>query len=76
MPKGQGTNQEDRDQAARELLEILSAFTSWKNPSKYHPEIQLSYIQNTLRDVLGVNKLVNIRDLIVDNANNQLEKYD
>lgn len=76
MPKGQGTNQEDRDQASRELLEILSAFTSWKNPSKYHPEVQLSYIQNTLRDVLGVNKLVNIRDLIVDNANNQLEKYD
>ena len=56
-PKGEGTNQEHRDQAARELLEILSAFTSWKEPSSNHPEVQLNYIQNSLRDVLGVNKL-------------------
>ncbi len=74
FPKGQGTNQEHRDQAARELLEILSAFTSWKEPSISHPEVQLSYIQNSLRDVLGVNKLVNIRDMIVENANKQLKR--
>ena len=72
MPKGEGTNQEHRDLAARELLEILSAFTSWKEPSSTHPEVQLNYIQNSLRDVLGVNKLVKIRDLIVQNANSQL----
>lgn len=72
MPKGEGTIQEHRDQAARELLEILSAFTSWKEPSDSHPEVQLDYIQNALRDVLGVNKLVKIRELIVHNANSQL----
>ena len=72
MSKGEGTNQEHRDQAARELLEILSAFTSWKEPSSTHPEVQLNYVQNSLRDVLGVNKLVKIRELIVQNANSQL----
>ena len=74
MPKGKGTNQADRDQAARELLEILSAFTSWKEPSSTHPDVQLNYIQNSLRDVLGVDELVKIRELIVQNANNQLTK--
>ena len=73
-PKGESTIQEHRDEAARELLEILSAFTSWKETSTNHPEVQLSYIQNSLRDVLGVNKLVNIRELIVNNASSQLTK--
>jgi len=74
MPKGEGTDQAHRDQAARELLEILSAFTSWIEPSSSHPDVQLSYIHNLLRDVLGVNELVKIRELIVQNANSQLTR--
>lgn len=72
MPKGPATDQEHRDAAARELLEILSSFTSWKDPTDSHPEAQLNYIQNALRDTLGVNKLVKIRELIVENAERQL----
>lgn len=71
MPKGEGTDQEDRDRAAREMLSILSAFISWNQPPENHPEVHLNSIHNTLRDILGVSKLVNVRELIIQNANLQ-----
>ena len=74
MPKNTGTIEVHRDAAARELGDILTAFTSWKEVSKEHPEAQLDYIQNTIRDILGINKLVKLRELIVSNGENQLSR--
>lgn len=71
MPKGEGTDQEDRDRAAREMLSILSTFISWNQPPENHSEVHLNSIHKTIRDILGVTKLVNVRDLIIQNANIQ-----
>ncbi|MBC8659587.1 hypothetical protein H1X88_22820 [Vibrio parahaemolyticus] len=71
-PKNTGTNQEFRDEKARELGDLLTAFTAWNENIPEHREVQLDYIQNAIRDVLGVNKLVYLRELIVENSEKQL----
>lgn len=68
MPKGEGTNQEDRDNAAREMLSILSAFISWNTTPESHKEAHIDYILKALRDILGTSKLVDIRERLLSNA--------
>ena len=56
------------------MLEILSAFVAGEESAEKHPEATLEYVQRSLREALGVDKLVRLRESIVESAERQLRR--
>lgn len=68
MPKGKGTNQEHRDEAAREMLEIQAAFLYILEKTEKHPEVKLSSLSKKMRNMLNVEELTTLKNKLVDNS--------
>ncbi|HHI4956894.1 TPA: hypothetical protein ACP5S6_003783 [Vibrio parahaemolyticus] len=65
MPKGEGTQQEHRDEAAREMLEIFSAFVYVLDKSTGHQEASLESLSIKMRSMLGVEELAHHKKRII-----------
>ncbi len=61
-PKGEGTDQSDRDKKANELGDIVTTVIDWKTPPTKHKEAHLTYIQKKLRLISGLNEIVKKRN--------------
>ncbi|EJL6785553.1 hypothetical protein KI701_17565 [Vibrio sp. D415a] len=65
MPKGEGTQQAHRDAAAREMLEIFSAFAYVLDKSTGHQEVTLASLSQKMRSMLGVEELAHHKKRII-----------
>jgi hypothetical protein len=65
MPKGEGTNQEHRDAAAQEMLDIYSAFVYVLEKNTEHPEATLQSLSIKMRAILDVEDLAYLKKLII-----------
>ncbi|NTW88032.1 MAG: hypothetical protein HGB26_02660 [Desulfobulbaceae bacterium] len=65
MPKSEGTNQENRDAAAQEMLDIYSAFVYVLGKNTVHPEATLQSLSVKMRAILGVEDFAYIKKLII-----------
>ena len=61
-PKGEGTDQLDRDKKANELLDIVNTVIDWKTTPTEHKEVHLTYIQKKLRLISGLDEVVGKRN--------------
>lgn len=68
MPKGAGTNQEHRDEAAREMLEIQAAFLYILEKVEGHPEVRLSSFSKKMRSMLNVEELTTLKNKLVESS--------
>lgn len=68
MPKGEGTNQEHRDEAAREMLEIQNAFLNILDKTEEQPEVKLSSLSKKMRKMLNVEELATLKNKLVDSS--------
>lgn len=68
MPKGEGTIQEHRDEAAREMLEIQAAFLYILEKTDNHSEVRLSSLSKKMRKMLNVEELATLKNKLVDSS--------
>lgn len=65
MPKGDGSRQEHRDAAAREMLEIFSAFAYVFDKNTEHQEVTLGSLSQKMRSMLGIEELAHHKKRII-----------
>jgi hypothetical protein len=68
MPKGEGTIQDHRDEAAREMLEIQAAFLYILEKTDKHPEVRLSSLSKKMRKMLNVEDLTTLKNKLVESS--------
>ncbi|ROS70932.1 hypothetical protein [Vibrio crassostreae] len=68
MPKGEGTVQEHRDNAAREMLDIQSAFIYVLEKSTHGHDASLVTLSKKMRAILGVEELAHHKNKILKHS--------
>jgi len=72
MPKGPATDQEHRDAAAREMLEIYSAFVDVLGKNVKDSEASLQSLSIKLRTILDVEDLAYLKKVIIISTKKQV----